>query len=456
MKLHFDQLFTGSDWKSHWELDIDASGRIAASRPGIVANADRHIEGLAVPGFVNIHSHAFQRAMVGLTEHRFGGHDSFWTWRDWMYRFVLRLDPEDCYVIARQLYREMLAAGYTCVTEFHYLHQDRDGESYADPLAMSEAVVRAADEVGIRMVLLPALYQTAGFAMPPLTAAQRRFVLSDEAFVERLRGSVDRWQRHPRVRVGAAMHSLRAVPIDVLERVVAQIDREFPGIPVHLHIAEQVREIDDCQAHLGCRPLALLLTRCELSSRWCLIHATHLDANELASVRRAGALVGLCPTTEANLGDGIFDAPLWRDLGGAWAIGSDSQIAVNPIAELRMLEYGQRLKHQARGVLCDATRSVGRWLLEGSSAGFAHHAGLAIGRLDPDFLADFLVLDTTHPQFAGREHDRLLDSWILGDLGDPIREVYVGGGKAWSVEEAADDASERAFAARMRALIRDA
>ncbi len=373
-----------------------------------------------LPGMTNLHSHAFQRAMAGLAERRGQGDDSFWTWRETMYGFASRIGPEDLQAIAAQLYVEMLKAGYTHVCEFHYLHHRPDGTPYADPATMSEAVVAAAREAGIGLTLLPVLYMTGGFDGRALDARQRRFghVLDTYlALLARLRGLAG-----SRCRVGVAFHSLRAVPPDAL-RAVLDSGLADDG-PIHIHIAEQTAEVDACVATRGARPVEWLLDHAPVDGRWCLVHATHMTEAETLRMARSGAVAGLCPTTEASLGDGLFPLPAYLGAGGALGIGSDSHISVSPVEELRWLEYGQRLAMQRRAVAArGAGDSVGETLWPLAVAGGLQAAGLV-----PEDAADSrLRLDMASPLLAARDEHSLLDSFLFAGNTPLVRDVRVAG-----------------------------
>lgn len=397
-----------------------ADGRIArveADAP-CPADADR-LDGAAIPGLANLHSHAHQRAMAGLAERSGPGADSFWTWRDAMYALVARLDPDRFEAVATQLFIEMLRAGYTHVAEFHYLHHDPAGRPYADPAEMSFRVIAAAAAAGIGLTLLPALYASRGFGGGPPDAAQRRFACGLDQFL----GLRARLPDAPGVAYGIAPHSLRAVPPDALAALVAAT----PSGPIHIHAAEQEREVADCLAYTGQRPVRWLLDHMPVDERWCVIHATHIDAGEVASLAASGAVAGLCPATEANLGDGVFAAEAFLQAGGRFGVGSDSQVAVNPWEELRLLEYGQRLTLRRRTVLAGGPdRSTGRTLLDHAARHGAAACGHGGGRIAPGMRADIVVLDKAHPTLAGREGDALLDAAVFAG-GVPVRHVVSGG-----------------------------
>ncbi|HEY6940954.1 formimidoylglutamate deiminase [Dokdonella sp.] len=391
---------------------------------------------IVVPGMPNLHSHAFQRAMAGLAERRAPqqAEDSFWSWREVMYVFAGRIGPDELRAIAAQLYVEMLEAGYTQVCEFHYLHHRPDGRAYDDPAAMSLALVEAARETGIGLTLLPTLYMTGGFDGRPLSERQRRFGHDVDGYlrlVERLRGLDE-----PRLNVGIALHSLRAVPPDAMRAVLAAIDaigaspRQRPAarMPVHIHIAEQVGEVQDCLAIRNARPVEWLLEHAPVDARWCLVHATHLTDVETRRLAASGAVAGLCPTTEANLGDGLFPLRAYLDAGGVLGIGSDSHISVSPVEELRWLEYGQRLATRHRNISASASQpSSGETLLARALAGGAQASGGALGAFAPGHRADFVVLDEASPLFAGRSPQQVIDTWLFAGNANLVREVIVGG-----------------------------
>ena len=388
---------------------------LAASGPGDA--------GILLPGLPNLHSHAFQRAMAGLTEHRGPSEDSFWSWREAMYACAARIDPDALHAIAAQLYVEMLEAGYTRVCEFHYLHHAPDGRPYADATAMAQALIAAARETGIGLTLLPTLYLRGGFDGRPLAPRQRRFAHTVDGFLDLV--AALRALQQPGFNVGIALHSLRAVPADALRAVLAA-ELAASG-PIHIHIAEQTAEVDDCLAATGQRPLAWLLDHAPVDARWCLVHATHIDADERARLARSGAVAGLCPTTEANLGDGLFPLVEYLEQGGRIGIGSDSQSSVSPVEELRWLEYGQRLTRRARNLAATAARPhVGARLFAAALAG-----GLAASGLDPDrpHGAGALLLDAAHPLLAARTDDELLDSWIFAGNAPLVRAVWTQAGQ---------------------------
>lgn len=403
-------------WTEQVLISWDATGVIREVSSGVARPADVAVaDGLLVPGVPNLHSHAFQRAMAGATEIMSSPSDSFWSWRTLMYHFAARISPAQLQAVARHLYIEMLQAGYSHVCEFHYLHHDRDGQAFADPAEMSAAIVRAAQEVGIGLTLLPVLYQYAGFGEQPANSGQRRFVSSPDWMLRTLDSLRRQFPETPLRRYGVAPHSLRAVSRDGLSALVTALAADTP---IHIHIAEQTREVEECLAAYGQTPVAWLLDQHALADNWCLVHATHMTPDEYQRVARSGAVVGLCPTTEANLGDGLFDAETYLALGGAWGIGSDSNIAVSPWAEWRLLEYGQRLQHRRRNVLAsNSTPAVADRLFTESTQRAASATGLALGALAPGLRADFLVLGTNS-----------LGEAVFCEHGTaPVKDSYVAG-----------------------------
>ena len=337
--LHAASALLPQGWAHDVRLTLE-HGQLSAIEIGVPAAAGDECHAVLVPGMPNLHSHAHQRGMAGLAEWRGASTDSFWSWRELMYRFALAMTPAQLEAIASQLYVEMLEAGFTRVGEFHYLHHDPDGRAYADPAEMAARLAAAATCSGIGLTLLPVFYAHAGFGGTPAAAAQRRFINAIDAYARLLDASRRAVKNLPGAIVGVAPHSLRAVTPDELAQVLVLAD----GAPVHIHIAEQVQEVEACIAWSGARPVQWLLDHAPVDERWCLVHATHIDADETRRTAVSGAVVGLCPITEANLGDGIFDAPPFVDAGGHWGIGSDSNVQIGVADELRLLEYSRRAR----------------------------------------------------------------------------------------------------------------
>jgi len=413
-----------------WAQDVVLTAGADGLWTDIASNASAELQrdalrlrGPVLPGLVDAHSHAFQRAIAGLTERSDGSEDDFWHWRDRMYSAANRVTPEQLEAIAAFLYCELLHAGYTHVCEFHYLHNYVDGRAYAQPLEMSLALVRAAQRAGIGMTLLPTLYMRSGFAATSLREDQRRFASTPES-VLRVAEAVAR--QGGQVASGVALHSLRAVDPVALREVAAAAG---PHMPLHIHIAEQRREVEDCIADHGQRPVEWLLNKVALDARWNLVHATHCNETELEGVRNQRASIVLCPSTEANLGDGIFDLPAWMGQSGSWAVGSDSHVTRSWQEELRLLEYSQRLGLRqrnvaARSALCESSAAA---LFQGALEGGSAAAGLPLGGLAPGQRADFMVVDTASSALAGIPHDHLLDAIVFSSPAPGFSEVYVAG-----------------------------
>ncbi len=432
-------------WKRDVQVQVDAQGMISAVEHGGAAADHRaaEVRGFIVPGMPNAHSHAFQRAMSADTEFRQSARDSFWTWRNAMYALANRVTPSELELIARQLFIEMLEAGYTSVAEFHYLHRHEDGAAYGAGLEVGQdanplhaAIISAAHATGIGLTFLPVLYQHSDFGAKPLREDQRRFYLGTAEFVELIRAQ--NRAAHPAahsaahraglLRWGAAFHSLRAVGAEALAEVSAALREIDPAMPVHIHIAEQVLEVKACLAATGKRPVEWLLDRGVLTPHWCLVHATQTHREELRGIAASGASVCICTTTEANLGDGLFDTGFFLQAGGLACIGSDSEVCVDPAEELRWLEYQQRLKRRRRAVLAAKTqRHIGERLWAHAARAGAGALGQPVGELRPGARADWLVLDADHPNMAGAPPESALDRLVFGGGRAAIREVMVGG-----------------------------
>ncbi len=426
--LFFSSALLPTGWARDVRLSVGAGGTLVDISSGASSTGADRIAGVAVPGVPNVHSHAFQRALSGLTERGSPRGDTFWTWRERMYGFLEHLTPDDVQAIAAELQVELLRHGYTAVAEFHYLRNAPDGRSYADPVEMGGRILAAAADTGIGVTLLPALYRASDFGGAPPSEGQRRFIAPVEDLLGDIAVLSARTGDDPNVRIGLALHSLRAVGPDDLRDALDAIGRLDATAPVHIHIAEQEREVEACLAWSGRRPVAWLLDHALVDPHWCAIHATHMDEDETRALAATGAVVGLCPTTEANLGDGVFPFTEYLAAGGRWAIGTDSHVGVSPVADLRLLEYVQRLTRRIRNVAA-GTRdaSTGRVLLEGAWAGGAQASGRPLGRLASGARADVVVLDDEHPTLVGRAEDDLLDAWIFSGEDTPVRHVMVGG-----------------------------
>lgn len=442
--------FADYAWLPHgWSADahLSVEGGVLGDVDDGASTADaRRLGRFVLPGMPNLHSHAFQRAMAGLAERQSNPQDNFWSWRETMYAFAGRIGPDDLRAIAAQSYVEMLKAGYTQVCEFHYLHHQPDGRPYADTDAMSLALIEAAREAGIGLTLLPVLYMTGGFDGRALSERQRRFGFDVDGYlrlVEKLRKMED-----STLRIGIALHSLRAVPPQALNAV---LDSKLGDRPVHIHIAEQIGEVQDCLNVRGARPVEWLLDNATVDARWCLVHATHMTADETRGLAECGAVAGLCPTTEANLGDGLFPLQDFRAADGVLGIGSDSNISISPVEELRWLEYGQRLSAHRRNVaVSDSSTSVGENLWGDALYGGAQAAGAGTGAFEFGARADLIVLDDHSPQLAGRDAGNVLDTFVFAGNVNPVREVMVNG--EWVVRDFRHRNEER-IAARYREVV---
>ncbi|WP_394171807.1 formimidoylglutamate deiminase [Thalassotalea litorea] len=422
----------GTRWHQNQTLMIE-NGVIAEIIAGKVDHAEE-AQGPVIPGMVNCHSHAFQRGFAGFSEQGSEGQDSFWTWRKIMYKFVDHISPEQARVIARQLYIEMLKAGYTRVAEFHYLHHDPEGNCYPQLSTMARAIFQAAGDAGIGITLLPVLYRFSGFGPLPPTHGQRRFINSVEQFNQLVSDCFDYAKSIENANVGIAPHSLRAVDLESLHDVVNHVKRLDAQAPIHIHIAEQMQEVDDCLAHYQKRPVQWLLDNIDVDKHWCLIHATHIDEQELKGIAKCGAIAGICPTTEANLGDGIFPTADFLQAGGQLAIGSDSHISVSATEELKLLEYAQRLQKQQRAVLANAqTASVGLNLWQHSSQGGALATSSNTGEIAVGRQADLLVLDQDKMRLYAGGADYRMDSFIFANASNAVRDVMVNG--RWVIHE---------------------
>ncbi|GGF03775.1 formimidoylglutamate deiminase [Aliidongia dinghuensis] len=444
-------------WRDNVLLEIDPAGNLVTVKADVdaaspAAAAAERLDGPALPGMPNLHSHAFQRAMAGLAEAAERDPGSFWSWRPVMYRFAGALGPDDLEAIAAQLQIEMLKAGYTAVCEFHYLHNAPDGSPYADPASLPHAVLAAARRTGIGLTMLPVLYQTGGFGGLPPNEGQRRFVLSVDRFLALVAGLAGEAAGDGQLRIGVAPHSLRAVPPKALGEMLAGLGAVDPTAPIHIHAAEQVREVEDCLGWCGSRPVEWLLDHTPIDQRWCLVHATHMTAREMHRLAASGAVVGLCPTTEANLGDGLFPLEAFQAAGGTWGIGSDSNVSVNPVEELRWLEYGRRLSTLRRTVAALPGESTGAILWSRALEGGAAASGRRIGALAPGYRADLVVLDGNHPLIYGRDGNRLLDALVFAGSAPLVRHVLVGG--QWRVRDGRHEQEAGVAAAYRRVLDR--
>lgn len=436
-------------------VTVSREGIITAIGENAAAEAER-IDGIVIPGMPNAHSHAFQRAMAGNAEYRSSKRDSFWTWRQAMYALANRIGPEELRVVATQLFVEMLKAGYTSVAEFHYLHRPNSTAHYADANLLWEAIGDAAALAGIGMTFLPTLYQSSDFGGAPLRPEQARFALQTDAFVRAIEDRIGAERRGGAggVRTGAAFHSLRAVPLDHLREAALALRAIDSSLPVHIHVAEQSLEVRACERATGRRPIELLLDQALLTQHWCVVHATHATAQELQGIAAAQATVCVSISTEANLGDGLFDTARFLESNGRLCIGSDSQSTVNPAEELRWLEYQQRLRKKRRVVLATKNEShVGTRLWRDAALYGAQAIGQPVGTIAVGRRADWLVLDASHPAMAGAAADTALDRLLFAGADKSIRDVMVGG--RWVVKDrrhGADDQLRESFPRIMNSL----
>jgi len=412
--LHAARALTPEGWKSDVRVTIDG-GAIAAVQTDAPAREGDERHAIMAPAAANLHSHAFQRAMAGLAEARGEETDTFWTWRETMYRFALLMSPEDVEAVAAQLYVEMLEAGFAAVAEFHYLHNAPDGSPYDQRAEMASRILSAAGRAGIGMTLMPVFYAHSTFGGAPPRPEQRRFVTDLESFERLLDACRGIIKRDAGEAIGIAPHSLRAVtPEELAELIPLAGDG-----PIHIHAAEQIEEVEDCVASLGARPVRWLIDHAGVDARWCLVHATHMDEDETRGLARSGAVAGLCPVTEANLGDGIFNAADYLREGGRYGVGTDSNVSIGAAQELRQLEYAQRLRERARNVCASPGASCGRTMLEAIWAGGAQALKRNSGKLAPGAAADILTFRADHPTLAGKADDQVLDAWIFS-VGNPL------------------------------------
>lgn len=414
---------THQGWQSHVTVTADEDGVICSVESDTPPSGT--ITGLLLPAPANLHSHAFQRAMAGMTEARGDDpKDNFWTWRKLMYRFLQHLTPDDIETITAFVQMEMLEAGFGTSAEFHYIHHQPDGSLYDNPAELSERVLAAAQQSGIGLTHLPVMYEQGGCDGRPLGANQKRFGHTVDQYATLLDCIESRLKDMPSDTVlGTAPHSLRAVSCETLEAITAL----RPGSPVHIHIAEQTGEIKEVEETYGQRPVDWLMSHHAVDKHWCLVHATHMNAAETESLARSGAVAGLCPITEANLGDGIFDGAIYLKAGGYFGIGSDSNVRISLQEELRLLEYSQRLKDRGRAVFASQNASSGRTLLSGAAIGGARAAGRNSGAIEPGRLADLLALDREHTDLVGKHEDMALDSFIFAGDKRMITDVWSGG-----------------------------
>ena len=446
-RLHAHTALLPDGWAHDVAIEIDESGTIASVANGATDTDAERCAGPVVPAMANVHSHAFQRALAGRTGRASTAHDdSFWTWREAMYAFLARVDADAFAAIASQAYLEMAKAGYATVAEFHYVHHDPEGKPYADPAELSWRIIAAAEEVGIGLTLLPVFYAHAGFGGMPPRNDQRRFVQSIDSY-QRLVAALADAAAARRFVVGIAPHSLRAVSPDELAAIVALAGADTP---LHIHAAEQTNEVDDCLAWSGTRPVEWLLRHAKVDRRWCIVHATHMTDDETRALARSGAVAGLAPTTEADLGDGTFPAIRYLADGGTFGVGSDSNTIIDPFAELRQLEWSQRLHYRRRNVLASGDATVGTSLWARAARGGAQAVGRKSGAIAVGNRADLVVLDASDSALALQRCDDVLDAAIFGPRKHPVRDVMSDG--AWIVRGGRHARETEIFASYRAAL----
>lgn len=414
-------------WANNVRLHWNDEGDLTQVERGANAAAHEVVEHFVLPGMINLHSHAFQRAMAGLTEIA-AGLDSFWTWRDVMYRVAQSINPEQLHAIAAQLYSECLRHGYTSLCEFHYLHRSPNGDFYNNMAETALQVMSAAQYTGIGMTVLPVLYSYSDFNQQPLRDEQRRFATNPEQVLRLVELLEPR--RNGQTEIGVAPHSLRAASTQQITELVQGLPAQCP---IHIHIAEQQQEVESCLAFSGRHPIDLLFETQDINNRWCLVHATHLSNNHITKIANSNAVVGICPSTEANLGDGFFTLPDYIAQGGRFGIGSDSHVSQSPVEELRWLEYGQRLRLQRRNIASTADHpNVGNFLYQASLQGGAQASGRRVGQLKVGMRADVLVLDANHPNLSNISSVNIVNTWLFSGNDNLVRDVLVGG--KWQVK----------------------
>ena len=448
MKLFARDALLPTGWARDVVLDIGTDGTFSSIDVAFAPPRDaERVQGPLIPGMPNVHSHAFQRALAGLTQRGGPAADDFWTWRTEMYRFLERVGPVEQEAIAAQLYLEMLKAGYTSVAEFHYLHHDPAGRPYANPAEMAMRIVAAASDAGIGLTLLPVFYAHSDFGGAAPTQAQRRFIHGPDSFRALLRRLVE----NDELLLGVAPHSLRAVTPAELEAVVGLGEGGIVDGPIHIHAAEQRKEVDACVAWSGARPVEWLLDHADIDARWCLVHATHMTSDEARRLAATGAVAGLCPTSEADLGDGVFPAVEYVGARGRIGIGGDSHVSVNPFAELRMIESAQRLTRERRNVLTRDGESSGLHLFQAMVAGGAQALAQPVGAIEAGRRADLVVLDPDDPALLEQPPTNLLDAAIFGPAQRVVRDVMVAG--RWVIGEG-HHGDEEAILARYRQTVK--
>lgn len=441
--IHAPLAYIDNQWQENVVIGVDDSGVITdiGVDGNLGSNAAvssvEHCQGALIPGIPNSHSHAFQRIFAGLTERQTtndgGNTDNFWSWREQMYRYAHQITPEQQRIIAQALYIDMLKAGYTSVGEFHYLHHQKDGKPYDNIAETSLSIIEAAQSTGIRLVHLPVYYGRAGFSGEKIESLQRPFYNTLERYLLILDALQKQTRENAQVSIGLAIHSLRAANEEDIRNLLSETNKSMPNAVVHLHIAEQEKEVQDCLKVYRKRPVQWLLDNFKVNNNWSLVHATHINGQERSSIIKSGASVGLCPTTEANLGDGIFPISDYLKEGGSFSVGTDSQITIDPFEEMKWLEYPQRLLQKKRVILTDGNESVGETLYKQCTQGGAQALGVDCGVIAVGKKADFIVLDTELGSSFAREARDLLDIAIFVEGKNMVKDVMVGG--TWVVRD---------------------
>ena len=412
-------------WSDNVYVQIGNQGKISGVSFEAIEKKDAKTINVdfLLPAVANLHSHSFQRAMAGLTEKKGkDGNDSFWTWRDLMYKFLDLLTPEDILSITAFGQMEMLKAGFSSVAEFHYLHHQKNGNPYNSISQMSQSIIEASKETGIGLCLLPVLYERGGCDNRPLTKGQKRFGNNFDQFVKLINEVKIHSENTLNCNLGVAAHSLRAVRKESLE----QIEKLLNG-PIHIHAAEQDQEVDEILSAYGQRPVEWLLNNMDINKRWCLIHCTQMTEDETIKLSKSGAVAGLCPVTEANLGDGIFNGLDFFNNNGTFGVGTDSNINISLIEELKMLEYSQRLSTKKRAVLSDKNRSTGRVLFDKSLFGGSLATQRETGEISIGKTADLISLDHNIIDLNERNKDTILDYLVFSSQGNAINNVWSAG-----------------------------
>ncbi|MEE4245056.1 MAG: formimidoylglutamate deiminase [Kangiellaceae bacterium] len=421
MNLFAEKILLSDGWASDVTLEI-TNGIISSIKQGKANNAET-VDGPVIPGMANLHSHAFQKAFVGMTEFRTSNQDSFWSWRDSMYRLLVQLTPEQLKTVGEYLYLQMLSFGYTSCAEFHYLHHQPNGVKYDDPATMSKVLVDAADNVGIGFCICPVFYHYAGFNHQPAEQQQLMFTHSVDEFQALVSNLKTYTSDFTDSRVGIAPHSLRAVSKEQLDELT-----DWWQGPIHIHIAEQMKEVNECMEFYQARPIEWLMDNYAIDSNWCLVHATHANQTEVQAMAKQQAVVGLCPATEANLGDGLFNMPEFVGHNGLFGIGSDSQISLSSFKELQLLEYGQRLNRQKRNLLATEQLShVGRYLWQNAAINGSKVLDRKAGAIEVGYKADLVILDPTIPELSFKQNDFIIDTAIFACDENPVKDVMVAG-----------------------------